>query len=60
MYDAFLGSVLGVTMGLPEGSPYCRISALAGERICLFSLPTYFNALFRQCADLTLLRHALH
>ena len=25
-YDAFLGGMLGVAMGLPEGSPYCRVS----------------------------------
>jgi hypothetical protein len=28
--DAFLGSVLGASMGFPYGSPYCRLSALVG------------------------------
>jgi hypothetical protein len=30
IYDAFLGSRLGATMGSPEGSPYCRASAFTG------------------------------
>ena len=39
----------------PQGSAYCRVSA---SRVDLPArdLPTRFNALFRQCADVSLLR----
>ena len=43
VYDAFLGNILGATVRSPEGSRYCRGSALADERICLPIQPTHFN-----------------
>ena len=55
--EVFLGSLITAAIGLPEGSPYCRGSALAW--ICLRDprlLP--FNALFRQRAGVSLLRHS--
>ena len=51
----FLGSMVTITIGLPEGAPYYPVSAhrvdLPAQR-----LPTRFNVLFRQCADVSLLR----
>src|SRR5690606_10400000 len=41
--DAFLGSGLGVAMGSPCGSPYCRVSALRGADLPT-PQPTRFNA----------------
>jgi hypothetical protein len=53
----FLAACLGPLWGR-RSFPYCRVSALTGRRICLSPPPTPFNALFRQGASLTLLRHA--
>ena len=55
--EVFLGSMLTAAVGSPGGSPYCRESALAW--ICLRDqcLPP-FNALFRQRAGVSLLRHS--
>ena len=39
----------------PKGAPYCLVSA-AGVDLPAPALPTRFNALFRQCADVSLLR----
>ena len=39
----------------PEGSVYCHVSASRVDLPAL-DLPTRFNALFRQCADVSLLR----
>ena len=51
----FLGSMVTITIGLPEGAPYYPVSAhrvdLPAQR-----LPTRFNVLFRQHADVSLLR----
>ena len=51
----FLGSGLSHTIRLPEGARYCHASA---QRVDLpaLRLPLRFNALFRQCAVLALLR----
>ena len=51
----FLGSLVTIAIRLPGGARYCHVSAgpvdLPAE-----PLPTRFNALFRQCADVSLLR----
>ena len=53
--EVFLGSLITAAIGLPEGSPYCRGSALAW--ICLpLSAPTPFNLQFRLQAAVSLLR----
>ena len=54
----FLGSLVTISRIAPKGAPYCRVSA----RKVYFTasrLPTRFNALFRQCADVSLLRHRI-
>ena len=40
----------------PEGAVYCPVSAGPVD-LPAGPLPTRFNALFRQCADVSLLRH---
>ena len=51
----FLGSMITIAIGLAEASPYCPVSS---PRVDLpaHGLTTRFNALFRQCADVSLLR----
>ena len=51
----FLGSLITTAIRLPGGSRYCRVSALRVDLPAL-CLPTRFNALFRQCAGVSLLR----
>ena len=51
----FLGSLITSTRIAPEGAPYCRLSAPRGD-LPPRRLPTDFNALFRQCAGVSLLR----
>ena len=51
----FLGSLITLAVGSPGGSPYCQVRL--GRRTFLPpSAPTPFNALFRQCAEVPLLR----
>jgi hypothetical protein len=52
----FLGSLIRVTISLPEGLEYYRVSARKAD-LPTSPLPTHFNVLFRQNADLSLLRH---
>ena len=51
----FLGSGITSAIGLPGGSPYCPVSAFNPD-LPGMNLPTRFNALFRQCAGVSLLR----
>ena len=51
----FLGSGITSAIGLPGGSPYCPVSAFTPD-LPGMNLPTRFNALFRQCAGVSLLR----
>ena len=51
----FLGSMLTFAIAPPEGFAYCQVRL--SRRICLpRSTPTLFNARFRQCAEVSLLR----
>ena len=51
----FLGSMLAFAITPPEGFVYCQVRLL--RWICLpQSAPTPFNARFRQCAEVSLLR----
>ena len=51
----FLGSLLTFAIAPPEGFAYCQVRL--SRRICLpRSTPTLFNARFRQCAEVSLLR----
>ena len=51
----FLGSLFTVVIRLPEGARYCQVRLFGW--ICLpESSPTLFNQLFRQLADVSLLR----
>ena len=51
----FLGSMFTLTIDLPEGVTYCQVRL--GRWICLpSSAPTPFNGLFRQAAEVSLLR----
>ena len=51
----FLGSMLTFAVAPPEGFAYCQVRL--SRRICLpRSTPTLFNARFRQCAEVSLLR----
>ena len=52
----FLGSLIRTVISLPEGSEYYHLSAKEAD-LPTSSIPTGFNALFRQCAGLSLLRH---
>jgi hypothetical protein len=52
----FLGSLIRVIISLPEGLEYYHLSANLAD-LPTKLIPTDFNALFRQCADLSLLRH---
>ena len=52
----FLGSLIRVIISLPEGLEYYQVSASSAD-LPTKPIPTPFNALFRQCADLSLLRH---
>ena len=54
----FLGSLIRDTIPAPEGLGYYQLSA----SLAYFTtrpIPTAFNALFRQCAVLSLLRHRI-
>ena len=54
----FLGSLLTLAVTPPGGFVYCQVRL--GRRICLpSSAPTPFNALFRQRAEVSLLRHRI-
>ena len=57
----FLGSLVTIAIRLPGGARYYNVSA-KGVDLPAPPLPTRFNALFRQCADVSLLRlrFALH
>ena len=51
----FLGSMVTIAQIAPEGALYCPVSA--GRSYFPYRpVPTRFNALFRQCADVSLLR----
>ena len=55
----FLGSMITCTIGLPRGG-IRTVGAQLGRRTCLPpSQPTAFNALFRQRAAVSLLRHRI-
>ncbi len=51
----FLGSMFPAAVRSPGGSRYCRVSAPPAD-LPAGRLPTRFNALFRQCAGVPLLR----
>ena len=51
----FLGSMVTIAIGLPGGAPYYPVSAPRVDLPAL-RLPTRFNVLFRQHADVSLLR----
>ena len=51
----FLGSLITIAIRLPEGARYYPVSA-SGVDLPAPNLPTRFNALFRQRADVSLLR----
>ena len=51
----FLGSLITAAIRLPGGARYCPVSAGKVD-LPAFPLPTRFNALFRQCAGVSLLR----
>ena len=53
--EDFLGSLLTAAIRSPGGSRYCRASAPAVD-LPAADLPSRFNALFRQCAGVSLLR----
>ena len=50
----FLGSLLTFSITLAEASVYCWVSA-SGADLPALDIPTPFNALFRQGAELSLL-----
>ncbi len=54
----FLGSLLRDTIPAPEGLEYYQLSAGLAY-LTTKPIPTTFNALFRQCAVLSLLRHRI-
>ena len=54
----FLGSLLRDTISAPEGLEYFQLSASMAY-LTTKDLPTALNALFRQCAVLSLLRHRI-
>ena len=51
----FLGNLITSSVTSPEGSVYCQVSARWVDLPAL-RLPTPFNALFRQCAGVSLFR----
>ena len=51
----FLGSLITITIRLSEDARYYLVSA-TGVDLPAPVIPTRFNALFRQCADVSLLR----
>ena len=51
----FLGSLITTAVGLPGGAPYCLLSSREVD-LPASPLTTGFNALFRQCAGVSLLR----
>ena len=56
----FLGSLITTAIRLPGGARYCPSSASAVD-LPAANLPLRFNALFRQCAGVSLLRlHIAH
>ena len=52
----FLGSLIRVIISVAEAVEYYQLSASLAD-LPTKPIPTAFNALFRQCADLSLLRH---
>ena len=54
----FLGSMITRAIGAPEGLPYYRLSAVIPD-LPGKTIPTAFNALFRQCAAVSRLRHRI-
>jgi hypothetical protein len=52
----FLGSLIRVIISLAEAAEYYRLSSSLAD-LPTKLITTDFNALFRQCADLSLLRH---
>ena len=56
--EVFLGSKITVTINLPEGSSYYQLSS-KDTHLTISLITTAFNALFRQCADLSLLRYPI-
>ena len=56
--EDFLGSMLRVIIHSPEGLWYCQVSASLSD-LPERDIPTLFNVLFRQYADLSLLRYPI-
>ncbi len=54
----FLGSLITVTINLPEGSSYYQVSSMSAD-LPTDTITTLFNGLFRKTADLSLLRHRI-
>ena len=54
----FLGSLITSSIPLAEASRYCWVSAKPAD-FPASPIPTPFNALFRQCAGLSLLLHPI-
>jgi hypothetical protein len=53
--EGFLGSLITLTIPLAEAAGYFQVSAFSTD-LPVENLPTPLNALFRQCAKLSLLR----
>ena len=56
--EGFLGSLITIAVGLAEASPYCPVSS-PGVDLPAPGLTTRFNVLFRQHADVSLLRRLI-
>ena len=54
----FLGSLFTFSISLAEASEYCWVSARNAD-LPTSPIPTPFNDLFRQIAELSLLRHLI-
>ena len=54
----FLGSMVTTAIRLPGGARYCHLSASRPD-LPEQEIPTGFNALFRQCAGVSLLRRRI-
>ena len=56
--EDFLGSLITLSISLAEASLYCWVSANSTD-FPIESIPTPFNDLFRQVAELSLLLHPI-
>ena len=56
--EVFLGSLITVTIHYPEGRWYYQVSSKS-THLTIDPITTPFNELFRQFADLSLLRYSI-